>query len=97
MLVVLVPEADVDREVAPNPPVVLREQMQPVRPPVLVAPSAAGHGRCRVAEQEIRKGVSTELAGVGESTSRVIRLLGPELQMKVVGANFEPMRAAVER
>ena len=96
MLVVLVAQADVEGEVAPNPPVVLREQMQPVRPPVLVAPSVAGHGRCRVTEQEIRKGVSTELPRVGEGTSRAVRLLGSELQMKVVGANFQPMRASIE-
>ncbi len=96
MLVVLVPQADVESEVAPNAPVVLREQMQPVRPAVLVAPSVAGHGRCRVTEQEIRKGVSTELPRVGEGTSRAVRLLRSELQMKVVRAQFQPMRASIQ-
>ena len=38
-----------------------------------------------------------ELAGVGECAARVVRLLGSELQVEVVAAELQPVRAAIQR
>ena len=97
VLVVLVSQPDIDGEVAANPPVVLGEQMEPVRAAVLIAASDAGDGGRRIAEQEIGERVAAELTGVGERAARVVRLLGPELQVKVVAAELDAMRASVEQ
>ena len=78
-------------------PVVLRVEMQPVGPAVLVATPDAGHRGRRIAEQEIGERVAGELSGVGERAARVVRLLGSELQVEVVGAELQAVRAAIER
>ena len=96
VLVVLVREPQVDREVAADPPVVLREQVEPVGSAVLVAASDARHRIRGITEQEIREGVAGELTCVGEGSARVVGLLGSELQVEVVGADLDAMRAPVE-
>ena len=54
-------------------------------------------GRRRIAEQEVGERVAGELPGVGERAARVVRLLGPQLQVEVVGAELHAVRAAVDR
>jgi hypothetical protein len=97
VLVVFVAQSEIHSQVAANPPVVLREDMEPVGASVLVATPASAGGCRRVAEQEIGKGIASELTGVGERAAGVIGLLRPELQMKVVAAELDPMRTAVEQ
>ena len=96
VLVVFVAQAEVDRQVAAHPPVVLRVQVQPVGAAVLVAAADAGDRRRRIAEQEVGERVAGELSGVGECAARVVGLLGPELQMKEVAAELEAVRAAID-
>ena len=78
-------------------PVVLGVEVQPVRPAVLVAPADAGYRRRRIPEQEVGERVAGELPGVGEGAARVVRLLRPQLQVVVVGAELHAVRPAVER
>ena len=92
MLVVFVAQAEVDRQVVAQPPVVLRKQVQPVRPTVLVARARCRPRRRRIAEQEIGERVPAELAGVGEGAARVVRLLGPNCRWKKYAPNFRRWR-----
>src|SRR4029450_1437027 len=97
VLVVLVAETDVHREVFANPPVVLRKQMEPVRAAVFVASSNAGHCGGRIPEQEIAESVAGDVAGVGKRPARVVGLLGQELQVKEIPADLDAMAASVEQ
>ena len=97
VLVVLVAQAEVEREVAARLPVVLGVEVEPVGPAVLVAAADAGGGRRRVPEQEVGEGIAGELPRVGEGAARVVGLLGLELQVEVVGAELQPVRAAIDR
>ena len=56
-----------------------------------------GHRRRRIAEEEVGERVAGELAGVGERAARVVRLFGPKLQVEVVGAELQAVRAAIDR
>ena len=97
VLVVLVAQAEVERQVVARLPVVLRVEVQPVGAAVLVAAADARDRRRRIAEQEVGERVAGELPGVGEGAARVVGLLGPELQVEVVAAELQAVRAAIER
>ena len=96
MLVVLVAQARVHGQVVPDAPIVLRVQVQPVGPSVLVSSPDARCRRGGIAEEKIGKRVAGKLSGVGERATGVVGLLGPELQMKVVGAELDPVAALVD-
>ena len=76
-------------------PVVLGVEVQPVAPAVLVAAADSGDGGRRIAEQEVGEGVAAELTGVGEGAARVVGLHRLQLQMVVVRAELQAVRAAV--
>ena len=89
MLVVLVAQAEVERQVVARLPVVLRVEVQPVGAAVLVAAADARGRRRRVPEQEVGERVAAELPGVGEGAAGVVGLLGMELQVEEVGAELQ--------
>ena len=53
--------------------------------------------RRRVAEQEVGERIAAELAGVGEGAAGVVGLFGAQPQVEEVGAELQPVRAAIER
>src|SRR6202008_980431 len=56
----------------------------------------ARHRARRITEQKVGKRVARELAGVGKRAARVVGLLGPELEVKQVAAEFQVMRAPID-
>jgi hypothetical protein len=78
VLVVLVPQARVQRQVIADVPVVLSIEVQPVRTTVFVSAADAGRRRRGIAKEEIGKRVARELSSVGKRTSRVVGLVRAE-------------------
>ncbi len=97
MLVVFVAQAEVEGQVVARLPVVLRVEVDPVGAAVLVAAADARGGRRRVPEQKVRERIPAELPGVGEGAPRGVGLFGIELQVEEVGAELQPVGAAIER
>ena len=96
MLIELVAKPVVDRQVVAHAPVVLCVDVQPVRPPVLVAPADRTDCRRGVAEQKVGKRITAELPAVAKRAARVVGLLGPKTQMEPVGAELQPMAAPID-
>ena len=97
MLVELIAQTKVDGEIIARLPVVLGVEMQPIGPSVLVATSDPRQRGCRIAEEEVGEGVAGELTGKGECAARIVWLFRSQLQMEVVGAELQPVCAAIER
>lgn len=95
VLVVLVAQAEVERQVVAHLPVVLNKKAPPGGATVLDAPADAGTGCRRVAEEEVTERVPAGLPRVGKGAPRVVGLFGPELQVEQVGAELQAVAAAV--
>ena len=77
VLVVLVAQSEIEREVASGPPVVLGVEVKPIAAAVLVAAADARGSRGRVSEQEVGERVAAELPRVTEGAARVVGLHRP--------------------
>ena len=86
------PQAHVGRnQVAARLPVVLQIEVRPVRAAVLIAAADAGGRRRQVTQEEVRKGVSGERAGMGIRPANAVseRCSRIELETEEVGANLK--------
>ena len=93
----LVAQPVVDRQVGAHAPVVLRVEVQPRRPAVLVGAADADLRGARIAEQKISERVAGELPGEGERAARGLRILRVERQPEQIAADLEAMRAAIDQ
>ena len=98
VLVDLVPQPEVDREVIARAPVVLGVHVEPGRSRILAPASTdSGASRHRISEQEVGQGVTAELPRVRERPARRVRVLRSEPQIKQVPAELDSVCAAIDQ